>query len=203
MDIVEEIRKDRERGAKRLVSEYKAGLMSLARRFCRDPGDAEELVNRTFAAVIEGIDDYLEQSAFFAWMCQILTNIHTNDNRRKSNGEIVYPGTVPDVADEAADDGVYRALDASLLRDAIETLPEDIRKTLMMHYFMDLSVKEIARVLTLPSGTVLWRLHYARKILATRLGATAKKHGGKAVLLALVLCGLTALGAGARLAVTA
>ena len=202
MDIVEEIRKDRERGAKRLVSEYKAGLMSLARRFCRDPGDAEELVNRTFAAVIEGIDDYLEQSAFFAWMCQILTNIHTNDNRRKSNGEIVYPGTIPDVADEAADDGVYRALDASLLRDAIETLPEDIRKTLMMHYFMDLSVKEIARVLTLPSGTVLWRLHYARKILATRLGATAKKHGGKAVLLALMLCGLTALGAGARLAVT-
>ena len=59
MDIVEEIKQDRERGAKRLEAEYKAGLMTLARRFCHDPGDAEELLNRTFAAVVEGIDDYL------------------------------------------------------------------------------------------------------------------------------------------------
>ena len=65
MDIVEEIRTDREKGARRLESEYKAGLMSLALRFCHDAGDAEELVNRTFAAVIDGIDGYLERSAFF------------------------------------------------------------------------------------------------------------------------------------------
>ena len=83
MDIVEELRKDRESGAKRLEAEYKAGLMTLARRFCRDPGDAEELVNRTFAAVVNGIDDYLEQSAFFGWMCQILSNLHCKDCRRK------------------------------------------------------------------------------------------------------------------------
>ena len=60
MTIVEELRTDRESGARRLEAEYKAGLMSLARRFCADEGDAEELVNRTLAAVVEGIDDYLE-----------------------------------------------------------------------------------------------------------------------------------------------
>ena len=58
--------------------------MTLARRFCHDEGDAEELVNRTFAAVVAGIDDYLEQSAFFGWMCQILSNLHGMDQRRKS-----------------------------------------------------------------------------------------------------------------------
>ena len=41
MDIVEEIRQDREIGAKRLASEYQAGLLALACRFCHDPGDAE------------------------------------------------------------------------------------------------------------------------------------------------------------------
>ena len=100
MDIVEELRQNRESGARRLETEYKAGLMTLARRFCQDSGDAEELVNRTFAAVVEGIDDYLEQSAFFAWMCQILTNIHSMDVRRKSNQNIIYPGIVPDTPDE-------------------------------------------------------------------------------------------------------
>ena len=89
MTIVEEIRKDRESGAKRLEAEYKAGLMTLARRFCTDPSDAEELVNATFAAVVDNIDNYLEQSAFFGWMCQILTNIYTMDSRRTSFLECV------------------------------------------------------------------------------------------------------------------
>ena len=40
MDIVEELRRDRENGAKRLVSEYKAGLMTLARRFLVNESDA-------------------------------------------------------------------------------------------------------------------------------------------------------------------
>ena len=37
-------------------------------------------------------DNYLEQSAFFGWMCQILSNIHAKDHRNKSNGIVVYPG---------------------------------------------------------------------------------------------------------------
>ena len=57
VSIVEELRTNRESGAKRLESEYKAGLMTLARRFCADTGDAEELVNRTFAVVVARIDD--------------------------------------------------------------------------------------------------------------------------------------------------
>ena len=39
-DIVDEIRKDRENGAKRLEIEYKAGLMAFARRFCADEAEA-------------------------------------------------------------------------------------------------------------------------------------------------------------------
>ena len=206
MTIVEELRRDRESGAKRLESEYKAGLMTLARNFCVDESDAEELVNRTFAAVVEGIDDYLEQSAFFAWMCQILKNIHALDTRRKSHGDIIYPGQVPEIADEDAQEEIYRNLDASLVREAIKLLPPDQRETLLLHYFMDMPVAKIAKFLSIPVGTVNSRLHYARKALATKLGVKmhemAGKPGGKAVLLALLFCGITALGAGARLAVT-
>ena len=38
-DIVDEIRKDRENGAKRLEIEYKAGLMAFARRFCANEAE--------------------------------------------------------------------------------------------------------------------------------------------------------------------
>jgi len=201
MDIVEEIKQDRERGAKRLEAEYKAGLMTLARRFCHDPGDAEELLNRTFAAVVDGIDDYLEQSAFFAWMCQILVNIHTTDVRRKSHQNEVYPGIVPDIADESAQEEVYRNLDRSLLHEAIETLPQDLKEVIVMHYLMDEPVTKVAKFVGQPVSTIKWRLHVARKALAAKLGVAAKKPGGRAVMFALALCALAAFGAATSLAV--
>lgn len=194
MDIVEEIKLDRERGAKRLEAEYKAGLMTLARRFCHDPGDAEELLNRTFAAVVDGIDDYLEQSAFFAWMCQILVNIHTTDVRRKSHRNEVYPGVVPDIVDENGQEDVYRNLDRSLLHEAIDTLPQDLKEVIVMHYLMDEPVAKVAKFVGQPVSTIKWRLHVARKALAAKLGVAAKKPGGRVVMLALALCALTVLG---------
>ena len=63
MDIVEEIRNDSEKGARSLEAEYRAGLLTLARRLCRNESDAAELVNRTFAEVIANIDSYAELSA--------------------------------------------------------------------------------------------------------------------------------------------
>ncbi|MBR0057557.1 MAG: RNA polymerase sigma factor, partial [Kiritimatiellae bacterium] len=201
MDIIEELRQNREAGARRLEAEYKVGLMSLARRFCHDPGDAEELVNATFAKVVDNIDDYLEQSAFFAWMCQILTNLFRDGIRRKSSQMEVYPGEVPDVADTVAQEKIYANLDASLLRDAISTLPPKMRDVVVMRYFMDLPLSRIAKLLSVPEGTVNSRLRNARLAIAAKLGVAARKPGGKAVLLAIALCGLAALGAGARLAV--
>ena len=195
MTIVDEIRQNRENGAKRLEEEYKAGLMTLARRFCVDESDAEELVNRTLAAVVDGIDKYIEQSAFFGWMCQILSNIHSLDNRRKFNKDVIYPGTVPDVVDEDAREAIYRDVDAVLLRDAVDRLPKEARELLTMHYFMDMPVAQIAKILTMPDGTVRSKLYYARKLLAAKLGAFVKKPRAKALLLALALAALAAVGA--------
>jgi len=186
LSIVEEIRNDPEKGAKRLESEYKVGLMSLARRFCADESDAEALVNRTFAIVVEKIDSYLEQSAFFGWMSRILVNCHSKDVRRKSNEMEFCNADIPeDAPDDDASARIFREVDASILRDAIEQLPSDMKRTILMHYFMDMPVREVAKVLSVPSGTIMWRLHYARQILAAKLGANLKKP-----VILLVLAGL-------------
>ena len=195
MTIVEEIRNDPQQGAKRLDSEYRAGLTTLARRICHDDGDAAELVNHTFAEVIANIDRYAEQSAFFGWMSKILVNLHAKEKRRRSNQMLVFPGEVPECVDEDATERIYREVDASLLRDAVSELPQEMRDAVVLRYFMDLPLARVAKILSVPEGTVNSRLHYARLALAAKLGATAKKPGGKAVLLALLLCGLTALGA--------
>ncbi len=186
MNIVDEIRSDPERGANRLDAEFRVGLTTLALRFCHDASDAEGLVNRTFLEVCRSIDRYAEQSAFFAWMSKIMTNIHANDVRRKSRQNEVLDGerheSEPDPDAEAA---IYRDVDASILRDAIDRLPPDERNAVVMHYFLDIPVREAARILSVPSGTFAWRLHNARMILAAKLGAFVKKPGAKAILLSL------------------
>ena len=193
--IVEELRRNRESGARRLEGEYRAGLMTLARRFCADEGDAEELVNRTFAAVVEGIDGYVEQSAFFGWMCQILSNLHAADVRRKSNRtESSDADAVAGAADADATERLFRDVDASLLRDAVAALPDNMREVLLLHYFLDMPVAKIARFLAIPSGTVLSRLHYARLALAGKLGM--QKPGVRLLVFALLLAAALASGGG-------
>jgi RNA polymerase sigma-70 factor (ECF subfamily) len=174
LSIVEELRTNRESGARRLEAEYKAGLMTIARRLCADEGDAEELVNSTFADVIEGIDDYLEQSAFFGWMCKILENRFAKEKRRKSNRTVVADGGAVNVAvDEDGAERIFQGVDAALLRDAIDGLPDEMKEALMLRYFMGLPVTRVAKLLSVPEGTAKWRLHCARMILAAKLDFSA------------------------------
>ena len=194
MTIVEEIRQDPERGAKRLERECKPGLLALARRLCHDEGDAEELVNRTLAEAVARIDSLLSQTALFGWMCQILVGCHSKDVRRKSGEEEFAAGDLSETAPDAdAGERVFRDVDATLVRDAIATLPQDMREALLLHYFAGMSVAQIARYVAVPAGTVKSRLHYARLALAERLREPARR----AALLsaAVALLGVAAFGA--------
>ena len=146
MTVVDEIRNDRESGAKRLEREYKAGLMVFAKRFCNDESEAEALVYRTFSEVIVGINGYTEQSAFFGWMCKILVNCHANDIRRRSNQTIVNAGTLPELEDDGAT-RVVEAIDAKILREAVESLPSEMKEAVLLRYFMDLPIIKVAQIL--------------------------------------------------------
>jgi RNA polymerase sigma-70 factor, ECF subfamily len=56
------------------------------------------------------------------------------------------------------------------LRDLVEALPDHLRRAVLLHYFADLSVNEVARVLRVPAGTVKRRLHDARTLLRPEVG---------------------------------
>ena len=195
MTVVDEIKKDRESGAKRLEREYKTGLMAFAKRFCNDESEAEALVYRTFSEVIAGIDGYTEQSAFFGWMCKILVNCHANDIRRRSNQTVVNVGTLPEIEDDGAS-RVVEAIDAKILREAVENLPPEMKEAVLLRYFMDLPIVKVAQILAKPIGTVKSRLYYARVMLAQRLGAKIKKPA-----VALIAAGLFMLAATAAVVV--
>ena len=55
------------------------------------------------------------------------------------------------------------------VRDLVERLPERLRSTALLHYYADIPVEEVARLLHRPRGTVRQRLHEARQLLALDL----------------------------------
>ena len=58
------------------------------------------------------------------------------------------------------------------LRDVVERLPDRLRVPVLLHYYADLPVAEVARLLRRPVGSVKQRLHEARRRLAAELEAT-------------------------------
>ena len=176
MEIFEEIKADREAGARRLVDEYRSRLMAMAMGLTKSSHEAEDLVFRTFERVILKIDDYKPTGSFYYWMCAILVNFHRMDVRKaavrpKFSGD----GKIPEVAAEESHD-ISDKLDfeatTEAVRQAVRELPDNFREVVVLRYFDEMSTEDIAMVTGLNVGTVKSRLHYAKEALYAKLHDT-------------------------------
>ena len=180
MEIWEAIYVEAERGAQRLVDEYGNRLFAAARVLCPDQASAEDLVFRTLTQAVRKIAQYRQQAPFFNWLYGIMLNYRRMDARGKGASSMVYTDDLPEVPNESAD-GVEEhiaAADAAILRDAIRRLPPMLREIVLLRYFEDRSIAEIAEILQVPQGTVMSRLFNARVALRKML-SDGKARGGK------------------------
>lgn len=176
MELYEEIKEDREAGARRLVNEYRSRLMGMAMGLTKSPHEAEDLVFRTFERVILKIDDYKPTGSFYYWVCTILVNFHRMDIRKASvRPKFTGDGTIPEVATpESHDisDQMDFEMTAEAVRAAVRELPDNFREVVVLKYFDDMSLEDIAMVTGLNVGTVKSRLHYAKEALYAKLHDT-------------------------------
>ena len=109
-------------------------------------------------------------------MYEIMVNLIRTDARRKGANALVFQGTLPEREDPAPDAGA--SLDAKIEAEAIEAairgLPAHLRGVVVFRYYEDMSVREIAKVLSLPEGTVKRRLHDAKKLMRERITRTIR-----------------------------
>ena len=174
MDIWNEIAADPNAGAVRLVAEYGDRLYTAACGMVQCEAEAEDLVLRTFERTISKIGQYDGRCQFFSWLYSILLNFRRMDLRRKGANALVFDGEIPETEDPAPNPADALAVkgDAAAVRAAIARLPETLRAVIVLHYFEDFSLAEIAELTDAPLGTVKFRLHRARKTLAAALSQT-------------------------------
>jgi RNA polymerase sigma-70 factor (ECF subfamily) len=153
----------------RIVTRWQGPLVSLAYRFTRDPGRAEDLAQEAFLRVYRTLGSWREDSAFSTWLFALASNLFRSELRR------IPPRTVSieDVAElrdgrserkEADDSDRERAV-----RAAVQTLPAKYREALIVFYFHRSDVAVTAKTLGIPEGTVKARLHRGRDLLRRKL----------------------------------
>ena len=171
MEVWQEIAKNAERGAERLVTEYGDRLYAAATLLCHNGGDAEDLVFRTLAQAVNKIRQFKPEGDFFSWLYTILLNFHRME-ARKNKPDIVLVGSMQDLPQISDDE---KNENAEEIQDMVHQLPPQIRETVVLKYFSGMSIEEIAATLGIPPGTVKSRLFNAKRILADEFKQTKQK----------------------------
>jgi RNA polymerase sigma-70 factor (ECF subfamily) len=141
-----------------------------------DRDDAMDVAQETFYRAFKNIKRFKGGSNFYTWIYRIAVNLAIDLQRRKKRSSVDLKEDMDEVivATEASGSDPFRELHdrrlgEKLLR-AIDELTPDHKAVIVMRAVEGLSYKEIGRIMGCSEGTIMSRLHYARKKLQEKLG---------------------------------
>ena len=162
-----------------LVEKYRQRVWRLAYQVLRDREEAWDCAQEAFVRAFQSLSRFRGQSAFYTWLFRITVNVATDRHRsRGARARAFGPERVPEeewartAADPTGkpDDAALDAERRERIRQALDSLPLKARTIIMLSDIEGLSYRDIAQVLNCPIGTVMSRLHNARRRLRALLG---------------------------------
>ena len=157
-----------------LVDRYKDVLFGTAVLMTGNRAVSEEIVQEALLSAWRGIGGFKSGRPFKPWVVRILVNEVLTRQRRKSIPTIplaeLEPGSVPSETDEAeAFEG------RAIVRQAVAGLVPEQKQVVVLRYFAELTVPEVARSIGVREGTVKSRLHRALARLRESLEEAGKE----------------------------
>jgi RNA polymerase sigma-70 factor (ECF subfamily) len=152
-------------------------LYRAARRLTRNAAEAEDLVQETYLKAFRSKASFERGTNLRAWLFTILMNTYRNSRRDAArdpvdvDSEVVETAqTLPGAAATPEELLLRSTLDADLQR-ALDALPDIFRAAVWLRDVEEFSYAEIARMLDIPSGTVMSRISRGRRLLYQQLVA--------------------------------
>jgi RNA polymerase sigma-70 factor (ECF subfamily) len=143
-------------------------LYNFARWLAHNSNDAEDLVQETYLKALCGFESFQRGTNFRAWIFQILRNTFLSSCSKLDRRMTVAMDSEGDGPELAVDTETPETIltnrsYSQVVQRAIEDLPVHYRETLLLCEVEEMSYEEIAKILSIPKGTVMSRLARARK----------------------------------------
>lgn len=174
-------------GATALYDTFYQDIYYYILKTVNDPELAADLTQDTFMGIMQTIGQLKEPAAFVTWSRQIAYHRCTAHFRKRKelladedeDGYSVFD-TIEEERTEFIPDAALDQTDLkATIHNMIDSLPEEQRSALLMRYFEELSVSQIATIQGVSEGTVKSRLNYGRKAIGKAVEDYEKKNGIK------------------------
>lgn len=143
------------------VNQYKKILYAVAYAILKNEADTEDAVCSAIQKAYEHLDQLKSPQKLKPWIITITKNeaLQIKRKRLELPGDEQVAAMLKPVVDEHYE-----------LWDVVQKLPEEYRPVIVLFYYDDLSIRDIAKILDIPIGTVKSRLNRGRDLLKMMLG---------------------------------
>ncbi len=142
---------------------------------------AEEITQEVFVRAYNSLDSFRSESSAYTWLYRIALNLTRNYLNRKFKIRFLPLADEEraDLISEPLEEKAIRLSISQSIRKCIRKLPEIYREVIILHYFEEMKVTEIAQVLQQSEGTVKSRLSRGRESLENMMRKEGLEYGGQ------------------------
>lgn len=154
---------------KDLMFEYTEFLIRLAYYYVKDLQAAEDIVQEVFIKFYNNQHNYEERGELKAYLTQMTVNKSKDYLKSWTNRKIQLQNKLFSQAGKRNLDKLIRKDEEAMIGEAILELPLKHREVLIYFYFNEMTITEVAHILTIPESTVKTRLRRGKELLRNRL----------------------------------